>query len=73
MNELSDVECIEKLYPLAKSFLIEKQSVSVILLQLRFKIGYSCALGLMDCLERRGVVTGLDSEGFRKLANKYRA
>lgn len=71
MNELIEVEHFESLYPLAKSFLIEKQYVSVSLLQRHFKIGYSLALKLMGCLEKGGVVTGLDSEGFRKLTDQY--
>lgn len=71
MNELIEVKNFESLYPLAKSLLIEKQSVSVSLLQRHFKIGYNLALELMGCLEKGGVVTGLDSEGSRKLTDQY--
>lgn len=71
MYDLLDADLPENLFQLAKSFLIDKQVVSVSSLQRRFKMGYSRALVLMDQLEKRGVVTGLDSTGARKLTAPF--
>jgi S-DNA-T family DNA segregation ATPase FtsK/SpoIIIE len=71
MNESIDLALSENQFQLAKSFLIDKQVVSVSSLQRRLKIGYNRALALMDELEKCGVVTGLDSTGTRKLAAPF--
>lgn len=71
MNDSIDSDLPENLFQLAKSFLIDKQVVSVSSLQRRFKMGYSHALVLMHQLEKRGVVTGLDSTDVRKLTAPF--
>ena len=71
MSESLGENISENLYLRAKSILIGSRVVSISLLQRRLKIGYSHALDLMVQLEESGVVTSLDSLGFRTLIGQH--
>src|SRR5699024_8819633 len=51
-----DTEVDDELYDDAVQLVIEMQIVSVLMLQRRFRIGYTIATRLIDAMEDRGIV-----------------
>lgn len=52
--------------------LLSSQQVSIVVLQLHFRFGYSCARQLMRTLELRGVVRYFNSDGVREFTADYK-
>ncbi|RME60866.1 DNA translocase FtsK [Candidatus Parcubacteria bacterium] len=57
----------DSLYDAAVAFVIEKQRVSVSLIQRQFSIGYNRAARIVEAMERAGVVSPMESNGSRKV------
>ena len=57
----------DSLYDAAVAFVIEKQRVSVSLIQRQFSIGYNRAARIVEAMEKAGVVSALESNGSRKV------
>ena len=57
----------DSLYDAAVAFVIEKQRVSVSLIQRQFSIGYNRAARIVEAMEKAGVVSPMESNGSRKV------
>ena len=57
----------DSLYDAAVAFVIEKQRVSVSMIQRQFSIGYNRAARIVEAMEKAGVVTPMESNGSRKV------
>ncbi|SIN83146.1 DNA translocase FtsK [Sulfurivirga caldicuralii] len=57
----------DSLYDAAVAFVIEKQRVSVSLIQRQFSIGYNRAARIVEAMEQAGVVSPMESNGGRKV------
>lgn len=57
----------DSLYDAAVAFVIEKQRVSVSLIQRQFSIGYNRAARIVEAMEKAGVVSPMESNGNRKV------
>ncbi|MER1968776.1 DNA translocase FtsK [Castellaniella sp. GW247-6E4] len=72
MQEPSIDHTADEWYEQAKTIVIQRQSVSISLIQRHLRIGYSIALSLMERLEADGIVTSLMPLGGRQLTSSYR-
>jgi len=57
----------DSLYDAAVAFVIEKQRVSVSMIQRQFSIGYNRAARIVEAMEKAGVVSSMASNGSRKV------
>ncbi len=57
----------DSLYDAAVAFVIEKQRVSVSMIQRQFSIGYNRAARIVEAMEKAGVVSEMESNGSRKV------
>jgi DNA segregation ATPase FtsK/SpoIIIE-like protein len=62
----------EELIARATAVLVERQEVSISLLQRTLALGYRQALAVMSALADKGVVTAADENGRRQLSTSYR-